>query len=347
VTGRASIVRKVIGGLLGVGANHNQIPGRRVDRDYPVRTRVFAGLLGVTLPVKRPAKVVVSAASSANDEKSRDLKVVMRFDEVHVRHDSRLQLTSLDDELVRSERIIDSRTASRPIVESSGVAYSAGNYISTTKRRRTLGLVAAAAMFVAVGAVLVEVRSADNWTQGSSAATVTVAPSSAAIVTVSPSSASETNAPLPAPASSGVGAGVEQYLDDLRPSVGHFSYRDIGFISDRPYVHTVSGIVQECSASDAVEYLISKGYRALVATAGLDDESADASLKVQLEIFGDGRKLLSTTLGVGKITPIRVDITNVLRLRISWKPVKSRGFCGSQDNYLNLGEARFTQTPIR
>jgi serine/threonine-protein kinase len=81
----------------------------------------------------------------------------------------------------------------------------------------------------------------------------------------------------------------------------------------------------------------------LVATAGIDDNAGDAATKTQLEIFGDGRKLDSTLLEYGKPTPLDVDLSGVLRLKIQW--TRTAGSCQERNSYLTLGEAKLLGLP--
>jgi len=74
-----------------------------------------------------------------------------------------------------------------------------------------------------------------------------------------------------------------------------------------------------CDRSGVAEYNLTKGYRQLTATAGIDDSSASSDLKVQLGIFGDGRELARVLLEFGKPVPIDVDVSGVLRLKFEWQ----------------------------
>ena len=64
-----------------------------------------------------------------------------------------------------------------------------------------------------------------------------------------------------------------------------------------------------------VEYDVARKYTRLVGQVGLrDDVSSAASYKI--EIFVDGSQVYDQTIGLGQVTPIDLDLTNVLRLRI-------------------------------
>jgi len=140
---------------------------------------------------------------------------------------------------------------------------------------------------------------------------------------------------------------VEVYLADLRPVNGSSWSNDSrpGNIAGKSYLHTVSRSVSYCSETGAIEYNVSKGYRRFVSTAGMDDNSGDAGLKVQFEVFGDGRKLKSATLELGKVTPIDVDVSGVLRLRLSWQVVNPNCHDGVGGDAFDLGEAKLLGLP--
>lgn len=140
---------------------------------------------------------------------------------------------------------------------------------------------------------------------------------------------------------------VEVYLSDLRPVNGSSWSNDTqpGNIAGKSYLHTVSKSVSSCPDTGAIEYNVSKGYRRFAATAGMDDNSGDAGLKVQLEVFGDGRKLKSATLELGKVTPVDVDVSGVLRLRLSWQVVNPACNSGVGGDAFDLGEAKLLGLP--
>jgi serine/threonine-protein kinase len=140
---------------------------------------------------------------------------------------------------------------------------------------------------------------------------------------------------------------VEVYLADLRPVNGSSWSNDDqpGNIAGKGYLHTVSKSVSSCSDTGAIEYNVSKGYRRFVSTAGMDDNSGDSGLKVEFEVFGDGRKLKSVTLELGKPTPIDIDLSGVLRLRLSWQVANPACNSGVGGDAFDLGEAKLLGLP--
>ncbi len=136
------------------------------------------------------------------------------------------------------------------------------------------------------------------------------------------------------------------YLDSLTPADGSWSQADSNAqLGGQTMIHSVIGDVSGCSDSSTqtVEYNLSKGYRKFQATAGVDDQSPDSGMTVNMQIFGDNRQLSSDTISFGKPTPISVDVSGVLRLKIQFQPV-STGSC-YQTSYFDLGTAQLQGLP--
>ncbi|ANN17066.1 hypothetical protein SD37_16380 [Amycolatopsis orientalis] len=221
-------------------------------------------------------------------------------------------------------------------------------YSPPPRRRRRWVPIALATTVVAAGAITTVALTGTSPSPGPQAAApvptttvqVTAPPSSAPGSTAQAAVSTSTSAPPGSPS-----LPAERYLTELAPVRGSFdSGQQTGAIAGKTYLHTLATRVYECDGADFAEYNLSKGFRRLVASAGLDDNSPDSTLKVQLEIFGDNRKLLSTTLELNKMVPIDLDLTGVLRLKIGWQPVKS-GECGASGNHLDLGEAKVLGLP--
>jgi serine/threonine-protein kinase len=135
------------------------------------------------------------------------------------------------------------------------------------------------------------------------------------------------------------------YLDSVPPSTGQWSDVKNTDIAGKNYLHAVGSGVDASSRTDLVEYNISKGFRRFTATAGIDDNAVDSSLKVQLEIFADGREIFNQPVPYGTPVPVDLDISGVLRLRIQWESVSGNrnSCCGG--NYLVLGTAELLGLP--
>jgi Protein kinase domain/NPCBM/NEW2 domain len=132
------------------------------------------------------------------------------------------------------------------------------------------------------------------------------------------------------------------YLDSLETANNSWDYIRPAALSGKVYPHSVGSSIYSCYQGDEVEYNISRGYRKLVATAGLDDNGHDDSLQVLLEVFADGRRVSATKILYGKPVPLTIDVTGVLRLKFQWQPV-SGGSCEQDD--LTLGDGRLLGLP--
>lgn len=133
------------------------------------------------------------------------------------------------------------------------------------------------------------------------------------------------------------------YLDSIDPVNGSWDYVAAAELSGKVYPHSVGTGVASCRSSQYVEYNISRGYRKLVATAGLDDNSRDSSLQEQLEVFADGRRVSISKVQYGKVTPISIDVTGVLRLKIQWQAVAGSESCDT--DHLVMGTGRLLGLP--
>ena len=68
---------------------------------------------------------------------------------------------------------------------------------------------------------------------------------------------------------------------------------------------------------DQIEYNLSRRYRRLTVTVGLDDNVSETGAQVLFEVYGDGPDpLWSRMLGFGQSATVAVDVTNVLRLKL-------------------------------
>jgi serine/threonine protein kinase len=139
---------------------------------------------------------------------------------------------------------------------------------------------------------------------------------------------------------------TQRYLDEMTAinQDWNVSEDQVGSLTGKTYPHTVGAEVSGCSTrvAHSVEYTVYKGYRRFMATGGIDDRSKDTALKVQLEIFGDGRKLATQILEYGKQVEITADLSGVLRLKFQWQVQSGGENCGG---FMDLGEARVLGLP--
>lgn len=137
---------------------------------------------------------------------------------------------------------------------------------------------------------------------------------------------------------------VTVYMDELKPSAGGWSSSgdalSVG-MAGKQYLHGLGSYVDTSSCtreSRFVEYNLSKGFRRMNATAGIADSSRSTDLKIQLEVFADGRQITRQAIDFGKVVDLDLDLTNVLRLKIQWIVTSSQDTC--YGNLFALGEAK-------
>lgn len=119
-----------------------------------------------------------------------------------------------------------------------------------------------------------------------------------------------------------------------------------GEIAAKNYTNSLLANLQyDCGQPQYVEYNVAKGYRQLVANAGIDDSASDSSVTGSLEIFTDGRQVSTTTIAYGQMYPIKVDLSGVLRLRIEWQANVNVNSCSSNNDQLVLGSAALLGLP--
>ncbi|HEY0806314.1 MAG TPA: protein kinase, partial [Pseudonocardiaceae bacterium] len=132
---------------------------------------------------------------------------------------------------------------------------------------------------------------------------------------------------------------VTVYLDSLTPATGSWRNADSAEVAGQLVTHALITSLGDCRQSEHVEYNVSKGYRQLVATAGVEDNSPDSATKVQVQIFGDGRQLQNTTMTFGTSYPVNIDLSGVLRLRIEWQDISHSNYDCNNGDSLVFGEA--------
>lgn len=119
---------------------------------------------------------------------------------------------------------------------------------------------------------------------------------------------------------------VVTYLADMQPvSVDRMNYPTTGTTkaNGKSYSHGLL-MTPPGSGIGAVEYDFSRQYRKLSGELGLDDKSDSAAIG-KVEIYGDGRQLLAQDVPFGTTTPVDLDVTNVLRIKITVASVDGKG----------------------
>ncbi|WIY05134.1 protein kinase [Amycolatopsis mongoliensis] len=136
------------------------------------------------------------------------------------------------------------------------------------------------------------------------------------------------------------------YLDSGHPASGEWSSSvQNANIAGKSYLHAVGIEVSANTDTHGVEYNISKGFRRFTATAGVDDNAVDSTLKMQLEVFADGREIFNKPVPYGTPVPVDLDISGVLRLRIQWEAVSGNRDICCRSSYLVLGTAELLGLP--
>ncbi len=113
---------------------------------------------------------------------------------------------------------------------------------------------------------------------------------------------------------------VVTYLADMEPVDKDTLY---GFNSDgatkangKSYSHGLLVTPVPSGSVGTIEYDFSRQYRKLTGELGLDDKSDSAAIG-KVEIYGDGRQLLAQDVPFGQTIPVDLDVTDVLRLKVT------------------------------
>ncbi|HEV7648596.1 MAG TPA: protein kinase [Actinophytocola sp.] len=130
---------------------------------------------------------------------------------------------------------------------------------------------------------------------------------------------------------------VQVYLDEFPTVNGQWNGSDTSVsIAGKQYLHSLAAEVGGCSDGGEAEYNVAKGFRSLTATTAIEDNAANSETTALLEIFTDGRKAFSSTIAYGKPTPVKLDLSGVLRLKIQWRTTQADP-C-AEGGYVALGE---------
>ncbi|GHH61540.1 protein kinase domain-containing protein [Lentzea cavernae] len=138
--------------------------------------------------------------------------------------------------------------------------------------------------------------------------------------------------------------GAITYLAAMPASTSYWSDKDtVAHIAGNEYLHSLSSSTSACHETWTVEYNLSKKARKIEAVAGIDDNSTDSSLQVQLEMFADGVRIVDERLAFGKETKISHDLAGVLRLKIQWRGIPAKK-CPTPNEFV-LGDAKLLLLP--
>jgi hypothetical protein len=76
------------------------------------------------------------------------------------------------------------------------------------------------------------------------------------------------------------------------------------------------------------EYVLGRKYRRLTGLLGLNDESPDTLVRMQLEVSVDGEVLFQRIVGYGEFVSIDIDVSNRLRLSLRTTLIEDNGKVG-------------------
>lgn len=128
---------------------------------------------------------------------------------------------------------------------------------------------------------------------------------------------------------------VPQTLDRLKVVDGQWdtatnNANGVISLSGKQYLNSLTSYVDGCSTARPTgyaEYNLSKAYHSLTASVGLGDDAKNDSLTVELKVFADSRPVADVPVAFGKVTPLNVDLSDVLRLRVEWQVTSKAKTC--------------------
>ena len=109
---------------------------------------------------------------------------------------------------------------------------------------------------------------------------------------------------------------VQQYLADTPQPEGWQTRAPIGDVTVNGERYANS--VRMNGLDGTMEWNLERGFRWLAFGASRTDSAAESGTKVQIEVFGDDKKLWSEKVGLGELKKTHVDVTDVLRLRVEY-----------------------------
>ncbi|WP_322778319.1 NPCBM/NEW2 domain-containing protein, partial [Frankia sp. Cas4] len=217
------------------------------------------------------------------------------------------------------------------------------------------GLGTAALVVVIVAVAALSNRSSDGKTNSGTTTNTSTGTGTSATGSASTGPATATGAPAttagsgnPTSKPTAAPGNVDRFLTDLTviESDGKVESGS-GSISGTKLPHSV--ILQANHYDDPknvarAEYDLGRDYRRLQATVGLADD-ARSNAVYQIEIYGDDRRLASHTVRLGNSVPIDLDVTGILRLRLTTTRVDGDVVDNDYSHYASasvFGDARIT-----
>ena len=91
-------------------------------------------------------------------------------------------------------------------------------------------------------------------------------------------------------------------------------------IAGKTYPQSVITEIGPCGGSNSnrsVEFLLGRKYLRLLASAGINDDAVDPTLRVRIQVLGDNRILYSHNAALGKALPtVDLNVRSVLRVQV-------------------------------
>lgn len=91
------------------------------------------------------------------------------------------------------------------------------------------------------------------------------------------------------------------------------------------------------------EYALGRKYAQMTGLLGLNDESPDALVRMQLEVSVDGEVVFQRTVGYGEFIPMDIDVSGRLRMSLRTTLIEDDGKVGcASGGYFVLGDPTLT-----
>jgi hypothetical protein len=192
-----------------------------------------------------------------------------------------------------------------------------------------MGSIAAVVGVIIAAIALVPGRAGGPVEAGSTTTPTSSATQLPANVTGSPSptaTRSDANAgSSPSTGASGVPGPEISYLAD-RQTVGPTLNKGPKKVDATVYPHSLYQLTCPACGSPTCEYDLSRSWTKLHAVIGISDDSTDASVVLQFEVFGDDKSLVpAQRLKLGEHFDLNANVTGVLRLKMVMSRVSGGG----------------------
>lgn len=167
----------------------------------------------------------------------------------------------------------------------------------------------------------------------------TSAPQTSSTPETPPTESASTTTPTDSASGPATPTAATQYLQELEPlSSSNGAETGSADVNGQNYGRSVSFRVDKgyIPVNDA-EYNLGRHWRTFEATIGLRDD-APTGCKLKFEAFADGKPINNVTLPLGEVRDLKLDVSNVLRLKIQVtyaSPTDISNYC-----YGVLGDAR-------